>query len=119
MTFLQILHFLQKIIYPFGFSLFIFDEIYNESLRLFIYFQIIMPKMFSSVKSVAKSLKSGLFLTEFGICVPDGNPNSINTLECDAVMDGADTRLQSWTYWNAPQFFDEEGNPRNATVSGI
>ncbi|KAM3182885.1 hypothetical protein ACTXT7_011443 [Hymenolepis weldensis] len=81
--------------------------------------KIIMPKMFSSVKSVAKSLKSGLFLTEFGICVPDGNPNSINTLECEAVMDGADTRLQSWTYWDAPRFFDEGGNPRNATVKSF
>ncbi|VDO03620.1 unnamed protein product [Rodentolepis nana] len=79
----------------------------------------IMPKMFSSVVSVAKRLKSGLFLTEFGICVPDGDPNSINTLECEAVMDGADTRLQSWTYWDAPQFFDQDGNPRYATVKSF
>lgn len=76
-----------------------------------------MPTVFSSVNGIARDLKSGLFLTEFGECVPDGNPNSINTIECEAVMDGADVNLQSWTYWNAPQFFDDEGNPKNYTVS--
>nr|CDS27473.1 glycoside hydrolase subgroup catalytic core [Hymenolepis microstoma] len=81
--------------------------------------KVIMPKMFASVESVSRRLKSGLFLTEFGICVPDGDPNSINTLECQAVMDAADTQLQSWAYWDAPQFFDQEGNPRNITVKSF
>ncbi|KAH9280717.1 Endoglycoceramidase [Echinococcus granulosus] len=71
---------------------------------------IIMPRMFSSVKGIARGLKSGRFLTEFGICAPDGNPDSINTIECNAVMNAADAQLQSWTYWDA-RFFDEKGNP--------
>ncbi|KAL5962965.1 Endoglycoceramidase [Taenia solium] len=71
---------------------------------------ILMPRMFSSVKGIARGLKSGRFLTEFGICAPDGNPDSINTIECNAVMNGADAHLQSWTYWDA-RFFDEQENP--------
>lgn len=65
-----------------------------------------MPKMFWSVRGIARQLHSGRFLTEFGICVPDGNENSINTIECNAVMNGADANMQSWTYWNS-EFFDE------------
>ncbi|VDD83559.1 unnamed protein product [Mesocestoides corti] len=75
-----------------------------------IFSQLIMPKMFYSVKGIAKQLKSGRFLTEFGICVPDGNPKSINTIECNAVMNGADANLQSWTYWDS-QFFDTDDKP--------
>ncbi|VDM22815.1 unnamed protein product [Hydatigera taeniaeformis] len=71
---------------------------------------IIMPRMFASVKATARQLKCARFLTEFGTCKPDGNPHSINTIECNAVMNGADAQLQSWTYWNAG-FFDEKEMP--------
>ena len=74
-----------------------------------------MPRMFSSVKNIARNLKSGRFFTEFGICVPDGNPNSINTIECNAVMNAADKEFQSWTYWNS-EFFDESDKPIDKQV---
>lgn len=48
------------------------------------------------------------FLTEFGLCAPDGDPLSINTIECNAVLKMADSHLQSWTYWDSG-FFDDCG----------
>lgn len=75
-----------------------------------------MPQMFEATKQTANNLKSGRFMTEFGICVPDGNPNSINTVECNAVMNGADAHLQSWTYWDR-EFFDKNNEPIATHVS--
>lgn len=69
-----------------------------------------MPRMFSSVKNFASGLKSGRFLTEFGTCVPDGNPASMNTIECNTIMNAADAHFQSWAYWNA-LFFDDADKP--------
>ena len=45
------------------------------------------------------------FLTEFGICAPNGDERSIDTVECEFVLQQADTYLQSWTYWDS-QFFN-------------
>uniref|UniRef100_A0A0X3PNF9 Endoglycoceramidase n=2 Tax=Schistocephalus solidus TaxID=70667 RepID=A0A0X3PNF9_SCHSO len=72
--------------------------------------EFILPRMFNAIKMTTDKLKVGRFYTEFGICEPDGNPASINTIECNAVMNGADANLQSWTYWDS-RFFDGEGNP--------
>ncbi|VDK88511.1 unnamed protein product [Dibothriocephalus latus] len=74
--------------------------------------------MFNAVKETTEKLKVGRFYTEFGICEPDGNPASINTIECNAVMNGADANLQSWTYWDS-QFFDGEGNPYPTVVRSV
>ncbi|CAH8638307.1 unnamed protein product [Heterobilharzia americana] len=35
----------------------------------------------------------------------DGNPNSINTVECNAVLNAADEHFESWTYWDSYERF--------------
>ncbi|VDP95570.1 unnamed protein product [Trichobilharzia regenti] len=57
----------------------------------------------------------GRFLTEFGICGDDGNANSVNTVECNAILDEVDKRFESWTYWDG-NFLDEMGNPIDSQV---
>ena len=62
------------------------------------------PKVFDSVQSDIKRVGGGAFLTEFGTCEPDGNPNTTETIECDFVLKLADKHLQSWTYWDSNFF---------------
>ena len=47
-----------------------------------------------------------MFLTEFGLCAPNGDERSIDSVECEFVMQEADEYLQSWTYWDS-QFFND------------
>lgn len=57
------------------------------------------------MRSIVKFTGGGRFLTEFGLCLPDGNPDSINTVECNAVMNAADRNFESWTYWDGNELF--------------
>ncbi len=67
------------------------------------------PDIFETVaKDIAKTGGSS-FLTEFGLCSPDWNPNSTATIECNFVMATADKHLQSWAYWDGG-FFDDHGH---------
>ena len=59
-----------------------------------------------SVSEEIRRLGGSSFLTEFGICHPNGDDESIDTVECDFVMQEADEYLQSWTYWDS-QFFND------------
>ncbi|KAK4475747.1 hypothetical protein MN116_001008 [Schistosoma mekongi] len=59
---------------------------------------ILLNYAFHNVKKIIKSTGGGRFLTEFGLCLPDGNPNSINTVECNSVLNAADRNFESWTY---------------------
>lgn len=54
---------------------------------------------FQTIQKDIKKLGGGSFLTEFGLCGPDGNNKSTTTVECNFVMSTADKYLQSWTYW--------------------
>ena len=45
-------------------------------------------------------------MTEFGICDPNGDAESVDTIECEFVMRQADEYLQSWTYWDSLFFND-------------
>lgn len=72
---------------------------------------VLMQNVFPSVLSDVARTGGGSFLTEFGECEPDGNPESENTRECELVMRRADEAMQSWTYWDFA-FFDDDGNPR-------
>ena len=65
---------------------------------------ILGPKIFKTVQKDIRKLGGASFLTEFGLCGPDGNINSTTTVECDFVMKQADTQLQSWTYWGGENF---------------
>ncbi|KAF5401387.1 Glycoside hydrolase subgroup catalytic core [Paragonimus heterotremus] len=71
---------------------------------------ILMPSVFRNSRASITQTGGGMFLTEFGLCGPDGNPNSINTVECNAVLTMADKHFQSWAYWDG-NFLDETGNP--------
>ena len=39
-----------------------------------------------------------VFLTEFGVCISDGNASSVNMLECQYVLQEADRHHHSWAY---------------------
>ncbi|CAI2731810.1 unnamed protein product [Schistosoma spindalis] len=67
--------------------------------------QLLLNHAFNNVKSIVKFTGGGRFLTEFGLCLPDGNPHSINTVECNAVMNAADRNFESWTYWDGNELF--------------
>ncbi|TGZ69806.1 hypothetical protein CRM22_003530 [Opisthorchis felineus] len=70
----------------------------------------LIPASFENSARAVKQTGGGRFLTEFGFCGPDGNPKSINTVECSNVLDQADKHFQSWAYWDG-NFFDASGNP--------
>ncbi|CAH8537845.1 unnamed protein product [Schistosoma turkestanicum] len=65
----------------------------------------ILNYTFSNVQNIVASTGGGRFLTEFGLCLPDGNPNSINTVECNAVLNAADSSFESWTYWDEYELY--------------
>ncbi|VDP83738.1 unnamed protein product [Echinostoma caproni] len=70
----------------------------------------LLPSVFRNSRRSIEHTGGAMFLTEFGLCGPDGNPYSVNTVECDAVMLKADQEFQSWTYWDG-NFLDTLGNP--------
>ena len=76
------------------------------------------PDVFKTVKSDIAKIGGSSFLTEFGLCAPDGQTNSTATIECDFVMSEADRNFQSWTYWDSV-FFDKSGNVIWDTVRGF
>jgi len=59
-----------------------------------------------SVHEEVMRLGGSSFLTEFGLCAPNGDEQSIDTVECEFVMREADEYLQSWTYWDS-EFFND------------
>ncbi|CAH8530660.1 unnamed protein product [Schistosoma rodhaini] len=67
--------------------------------------QLLLNYTFKNVRSIVQSTGGGRFLTEFGLCLPDGNPDSINTVECNAVLNAADRNFESWTYWDGYELF--------------
>ena len=67
----------------------------------------VMPTIHQEVRRLGGSS----FLTEFGICSPDGDAASVSTVECDFVMQEADEYLQSWTYWDSLFFNDSQHGP--------
>uniref|UniRef100_A0A5K4F664 Glyco_hydro_5_C domain-containing protein n=2 Tax=Schistosoma mansoni TaxID=6183 RepID=A0A5K4F664_SCHMA len=67
--------------------------------------QLLLNYTFKNVRSIVQSTGGGRFLTEFGLCLPDGNPESINTVECNAVLNAADRNFESWTYWDGYELF--------------
>ncbi|TGZ69808.1 hypothetical protein CRM22_003531 [Opisthorchis felineus] len=70
----------------------------------------IITKAFKTAQASRKKTGGGMFLTGFGRCAPDGNERSINTIECNTILQTADERLQSWTYWGG-DFLDDSGKP--------
>lgn len=75
--------------------------------------EVSMTLMWEAVLGSRERTGGGSFLTEFGLCAPDGLVNSTNTIECDEVMQRADHHLQSWTYWDAAYYY---GNGTWATL---
>ncbi|CAH8868363.1 unnamed protein product [Trichobilharzia szidati] len=70
------------------------------SWKRFICDNVILPYVLNNVKNITKTTGGGRFLTEFGLCFPDDNPKSINTVEFNAVLNAADEHFESWTYWD-------------------
>ena len=62
------------------------------------------PKVFEAISSDIRRTGGGSFLTEFGLCKPDGNENSTETIECEFVLQQADQHVHSWTYWDSAFF---------------
>ena len=74
------------------------------------------PLVFDTAKANVARLGGAAFMTEFGLCDPDGRKNSTATVECEFVISLAESRAQSWTYWDA-SFFDDDGNVRESVVA--
>ncbi|XP_018652097.1 hypothetical protein Smp_187010 [Schistosoma mansoni] len=80
--------------------------------------QLLLNYAFKNVRSIVQSTGGGRFLTEFGLCLPDGNPDSINTVECNAVLNAADRNFESWTYWDGYELFSNL-NVENISVGFV
>jgi len=74
----------------------------------------VMPTVHEEVRRLGGSL----FLTEFGLCAPNGDERSVDSVECEFVMQEADEYLQSWTYWDS-QFFNDSlhGDPQLSSLT--
>ncbi|TNN15997.1 hypothetical protein EWB00_000861 [Schistosoma japonicum] len=71
---------------------------------------LLLPNVISNAIRATKSTGGGRFLTEFGLCGDDGNPRSVNTIECNNILNEADKHFESWTYWDS-NLLDLSGNP--------
>nr|CAH8820794.1 unnamed protein product [Trichobilharzia regenti] len=80
--------------------------------------EFLLPDVISNAIKAMQRTGGGRFLTEFGICGDDGNANSVNTVECNAILDEVDKRFESWTYWDG-NFLDEMGNPIDSQVKSF
>ncbi|CAH8638940.1 unnamed protein product [Heterobilharzia americana] len=80
--------------------------------------EFLLPDVISNAVKATKMTGGGRFLTEFGLCGDDGNPKSVNTIECNAVLDEADKNFESWTYWDG-NFIDDNGNPIKSQVQSF
>ncbi|CAH8530562.1 unnamed protein product [Schistosoma turkestanicum] len=78
----------------------------------------LLPTVISNAKKASKETGGGKFLTEFGLCGDDGNPYSINTVECNAVLNEADQHFESWAYWDG-NILDDAGNPIESQVKSF
>ena len=74
------------------------------------------PLVFDTAMSNVRRLGGAAFMTEFGLCDPDGRRNSTATVECEFVISLAERSAQSWTYWDS-SFFDGGGNIRQNVVT--
>jgi endoglycosylceramidase len=74
---------------------------------------IIGSQVMPNVQREIMRLGGSSFLTEFGLCSPDGNAESLDTVECNFILDQADAHLQSWTYWDSTFFDDSESGKGN------
>ena len=74
-----------------------------------------------------KSVKFGLSwliiycaFFQFGVCYPDINqPDTVNTLECNFLLEEADSAFESWTYWDTASgytFWDDQGKLKEDLV---
>lgn len=63
---------------------------------------------FKTVKDDMIKIGGGAsFLTEFGVCAfQDPITGNLNTNECEYILDGADSNIESWTYWDS-NFYDD------------
>ena len=69
------------------------------------------PNVFETVKVRTEEIGGGSMLTEFGLCYPNiSDPLDKNTIECNRVLDLADSYFQSWTYWDFAPFWNENGD---------
>lgn len=77
------------------------------------------PQVFSAVEADISQTGGSSFLTEFGLCDPDGSSNSTATVECTFIMQQADQHLQSWTYWDGGFFNDTTGGINSNIVTAF
>jgi len=74
------------------------------------------PMVFNTVVARASELRgSATMLSEWGNCEPEfDQPDIEGTIECNFVLDQADSHFQSWSYWDAARgtvLWDSEGEP--------
>ncbi|KAL1510204.1 hypothetical protein AB1Y20_006534 [Prymnesium parvum] len=64
------------------------------------------PLVFDAVDATVEYIGGASIMTEFGAMVPNASsPSSLGTLEMEWVLNEADRRFQSWTYWDIGALF--------------
>ena len=74
---------------------------------------------FESVKNDRIMIGGGSFLTEFGVCAFSMDNGTLDTTECEYVLDSADQYFTSWSYWNSKTFYSEDGQNINYPIINI
>lgn len=47
---------------------------------------LIQPYVMNNIKKQREQLGGGVFLTEFGLCLPDAYNDSVNTVQCQSIL---------------------------------
>ena len=76
---------------------------------------ILARSVFTNIKDKVEEIGGSSFLTEFGLCTPDEDPDSQGSVECRLIMELADEHFQSWTFWDS-SFFDDVGHIQDMVV---
>ena len=63
---------------------------------------------FETVKNDRLKIGGGSFLTEFGVCAFGMDNGTIDTTECQYILESSDEYFMSWTYWDS-NFYTDSG----------
>jgi len=75
------------------------------------------PLVFESVDQTVATLGSASIMTEFGGMAPNSsNPSSLGFEEVEWVLNEADRRFQSWTFWDIGALYGPAPTPGGARV---
>lgn len=78
--------------------------------------EIQLKQSFKAIKDDQEVLGSGVFLTEFGVCGYAKSNGSLDTTECEYILDASDENFMSWTYWDS-NFYHDDGSIQDDIIT--